>query len=159
MISTISEHTRLVKHMRDRRMGWFGTAPALVLAGAKLAALLQVRWTQQFRCCHLNAGFRGSSWESNQDAFTVAWKSCTCHLQTVAMKVEGLTKLGTLGRDLTTQPTTCWSVPVSGTAKGSGPANPWVSTLTAFQMNPNVLNMQLCTFGHPQDRNAQIFSR
>lgn len=43
MISTISGHTRLVKHMRDQRMGWFGTAPVSALGGAKLAALLQVR--------------------------------------------------------------------------------------------------------------------
>lgn len=48
MISTISGHTRLVKHMRDQRMGWFGTAPVSALVGEKLAARLQVRcsWIQ-----------------------------------------------------------------------------------------------------------------
>lgn len=50
------------------------------------------------------------------------------------MKVGGLIKLGTLGRGLMTQLTTCWSVCVLEMEKESGLANPWVSTFNRVQL-------------------------
>lgn len=52
-----------------------------------------------------------------------------CHSQTVAMKVGGLIKLGTLGRGLMKLLTTCWSACVLEMAKESGHANQSVSAL------------------------------
>lgn len=45
MISTMTGHTWWVKHMRDRRTAWCGTAPVLVLVVARSAVPLQVRVT------------------------------------------------------------------------------------------------------------------
>lgn len=45
MISTMTGRTGSVKHTKDQRTAWCGTAPVLVLVGARSAVPLQVRIT------------------------------------------------------------------------------------------------------------------
>lgn len=45
MISTMTGHTGSVKHTKDQRTAWCGTAPVLVLVGARSAVPLRVRIT------------------------------------------------------------------------------------------------------------------
>lgn len=66
-----------------------------------------------------------------KDIFLNKCNPYICHSQIVAMKVGGLIKSGTLGRGLTTQLNTCWSVCVLEMEKESGLANLWVSTFTS----------------------------
>lgn len=77
------------------------------------------------------------------------------------MKVGGRIKLGTLGRGLMTQLTTCWSVCALEMEKESGPANLWVGTTHTFKLGCHLFSYEPCnadTFQTLQLKSTILFT-